>query len=205
MKLNNTTDWPDHFLRRMTAWCCRRLDLPVRYVKGARFGNSINAWGGRAYLVQHRIGARVGGDGHFPTLTRMRETSHHEPIVDRIEALVMVTAHELAHLEQWRRHTTTRRGRDGGGSESITDHAALTVLNEFRAGREVLLANWNAADEKPIKARPSVIEERAAKAEVALARWSKKLRLAQTKIRKLKARVRYYSRKQAAASSEGTP
>lgn len=60
MKLINTTDYPDYFLRRMVSWCCKEIGLPVRYVIEARFGVSRSQRGGRAYLWKRKIGVRVG-------------------------------------------------------------------------------------------------------------------------------------------------
>lgn len=50
--------------------------------------------------------------------------------------------------------------------------------------------------------RPSVREQRAAKAAAALERWQRKLKLAQTKVRQYKTRVSYY---QTVAARRGAP
>lgn len=39
MKIKNTTDWPDYFLRRLVAWCCRELQMPARNIREAVFRN----------------------------------------------------------------------------------------------------------------------------------------------------------------------
>jgi hypothetical protein len=39
MKLFNTTDFPDYFLRRMVSWCCKQLDMPVGKLFSATFRN----------------------------------------------------------------------------------------------------------------------------------------------------------------------
>jgi hypothetical protein len=65
-----------------------------------------------------------------------------------------------------------------------------------------LLAAW-AADPvarcAKVAERPSVVEQRAAKAAAALKRWQAKLKLATTKVRKYKRQVAYYAKKAARA------
>lgn len=34
MRLVNTTDFPNYFLRRMVSWCCKQLDFSVRKING---------------------------------------------------------------------------------------------------------------------------------------------------------------------------
>jgi hypothetical protein len=203
MKLTNSTSWPDTFLRRMVTWCREQIGLPARCVKAARFGATHRGFSGRAYLQSFRIGVRVGCRERFPTHFRVPgvDAADEWPRIlnDREEALVKVTAHELCHLDNYRLGDKTR-GRNGcGGSEGWTQRQAEKVLFAFRADRERLLAEWSAAAElvaADTPPRPSIVEKRAAKAAADLSRWQRKLRLAQTKVKKLKARVAYYTKRQ---------
>ena len=201
--IGNTTDWTDDFLRRMTAWCCRELEYPSTGLR-ARFGNSCRAWGGLAYLGRNRIGVRISPKPEsFPTRTHKHRGGLQETIADRIEALVKVTAHEIAHLEAYARGDRSRSRGGGGGSERNTDHRAYGVLRTFRKDRDRLLVEWGApsirfaaatAVEKG-KADPSakLIEA----TERALAVWRRKLKLATTKTKKYQRRLDYYTKKAA--------
>lgn len=90
------------------------------------------------------------------------------------------------------------RNQNRPTKEQNTDGLALLVLANFREKRESLMAEWSAeptyvaADRPP---KPSVVERRRAKAVADLSRWMRKLKLAQTKVKKLRQRVAYYERK----------
>jgi hypothetical protein len=53
MKLKNSTDFPDRFLRRMVAWCCRAMELSPSAVSGVRFGNTAGTYHGRGNRENH--------------------------------------------------------------------------------------------------------------------------------------------------------
>ncbi len=199
MRLINTIDYPDYFLRRMVSWCCKELGLPGRYVREVAFRNSRSAWGGMAYTNSRRVGVRIGAASHFPSKYRMRGTRKWFPIADRTEALVMVTAHELAHLLLRRLGNHSRRGGGLAGSEHNTDWHERKVMEAFQLCRVELLTAWNEPP-KPRAPHPklSLQERRANNAMLLLAKWQLKLKLAQTKVKKYKAQVRYYDRALAA-------
>lgn len=81
MKLTNTTDFDDKFLRRMTQWIAKRLDVPTtRRGKGwagcrltsIHFGRYNGAWRGRAWR-SGRVIVRIGSEtwtatGHIFTM-----------------------------------------------------------------------------------------------------------------------------------------
>lgn len=195
MKIHNTTTWSSEFLRRMVSWCCREVDYPSTGLC-VRFGNSRRQWGGLAYLGRNRIGVRVSQhDADFPCRTRKHFTGAQELIADRVEALVKVTAHEIAHLEAYRRRSRSRRGGGGGGSEQLTDQVAFTVLRKFRRHRGELESWWREpVAERPTKRRTTAQERRAKIAEMRLAEWARRAKLAATKVRKYKRQVAYYQR-----------
>jgi hypothetical protein len=108
-----------------------------------------------------------------------------------------------------------------GTVESDAMVAEVAGLRKFQANRAALLAEWGyvepaaAAVAEPAPAeqpqpepavaricksrRPSLTERRAAKVAADLARWQRKLKLAQTKVKKLRAKNRYYIARQSAA------
>lgn len=193
MTITNSTDWPLWFLRRMTSWCCKQLDMPGRDIKTAVFRNSRAAWGGCARYWRGAITVCVGHAGHFPTEGYRHANGHQNKIGDRVECLVWVTAHEAAHVAQ--KHTRTRQQGGGGGSEMATEWFAAPVLAKFRESKESLLAEWSAPPVAALRAPcKSLPERRAAKAQSDLARWTRRLKIAQTKVKKLRARVHYYER-----------
>ena len=208
MKIKNSTKWSNEFLRRMTAWCCRELDIPVRLIKVAVFRNSRSMWGGLARGWKRQISVCVSPlESAFPAACPTHREG--EKFVDRIECLVAVTAHEAYHIAADRHpdhQQKTRRRDDYGSSERITCNMQFKALNAFRANREALLAEWNV----PVKEAPKVSpqEQRAKEAERQLAAWKKKGKLATTKIRKYRTRVTYYNRvlgKAAVSEGESIP
>lgn len=196
----NSTPWPDHFLRRLVSWTCRELGYPRRSLKGIEFGNRTNAawsghgggWSDHGYIL-----VRVGPESRFPTNTRVhRDGFSVGRIADRVEALVMVTAHEIAHCDAVRRGNKTRRSyRSHGntvGSERYINGRAKQVLEAFREKRDELLAEW----EKPParqKAKPkSPVQKRAENAFAKEAEWERKLAQAKRLYAKWKRKADYY-------------
>jgi hypothetical protein len=135
MTITNSTDFPLPFLRRLIAYIAKELGMKQSLIRRAEFRKSRSAWGGRAYLHQARIGVRVGDKSWFPAPCRGGFT-----IQDRLDALVMVTAHEMAHHMQYHEGSRTRLRGGHGGSERHTDHLTYQVVNQFRKDKESLLA-----------------------------------------------------------------
>lgn len=213
MNFANSTHWTDPFLRRMLAWCCRHVGFKARRMTGVQFRKrSSGCYSGHAY-GSRRIVVSIGPEDNFPAKPDSRPGMQNEVIGDQVEALVAVTAHEIAHLCQYRDGRSSRLDRERKSEHDARWHE-VRALRDFRADREALLARWSAmplviespeeSDPLPVaavalpKAKPPIVERRAAKAEADLARWLRKLKLAQTKVRGYKRRVAYYSKKQAA-------
>lgn len=194
MKLTNTTDWPDHFLRRLVSYCCGQIGLPVRWMKSATFRNTkgrrtySGLGGGRS--IRATVTTR---ETAFPLPPDSRPGMDNESFADRLEALVAITAHELEHCRQSRegRMTTLANRR---GLERNTRAVEVRVLRAFRADRDRLVAEWMAPPVRVAKPKPSRAEANEARARKALADWQKKLKLAQTNVRKYRAKVRRYDR-----------
>lgn len=201
MRLRNSTDWPDHFLRRMVSWCCRQIGYPPSKVREVQFRNRTRrCYSGRAY-GSRRIVCSVGPASAFPVAPDNRPGMDGEIIADRLEALIAITAHELRHL--WQYANGKSRTLD---AERRTEHDArwheVRTLRAFRHSRELLLIDWSHEPAShQSKPKPPVQERRAAKAQADLDRWLRKLKLAQTKVRKLKRRVTYYDKAIAAHRS----
>jgi hypothetical protein len=203
VKLTNTTDFPDYFLRRLYSWCCKELEISPRYIREIAFRNSSRAWGGLAYLSQRRIGVRIGTPESFPCKTKKHRYGLQETIADQTEALIEITAHELAHHEQYIRGSKTRQSGSGGGSERMTDQQAFRVLRTFREQREQLLAVWYLPPaQRPVSVKLDRNSEKLAHYEVLLARWNKKLKTAQTKIRRYRTKIKYYQKRKVAHESD---
>lgn len=195
MKFKNSTDFSDRFLRRMLSWVCREVGYPLRRIRDVEFGNrQTAAYSGRAWYSR-RILVRVGPEPQFPK-RETRPGTNYKWLVDRTEALVVVTAHEVAHLLQYsdgrihKLNDDRRCERDARWQES-------RVLLAFRDARETLLAEWSDEPEvesKPKPAAKSKQEKNAEKADAKLREWQRKLKLAQTKVRQYKAKVKRYER-----------
>lgn len=206
MKLENSTDYPPHYLRRMVAWCCRELGMPARFCKSAtfrqrrkpRFSGHAYHWRGGGDIV-----VSLAPDSFFPWTENaewLRVAGIVRTLNDRTECLVNVTAHELRHLQAELEGERTRGdGLRIGSSERATEHDAQKVLAAFRADREALEVAWRVAP--PVKAKPSAVDQRAAKVNAALERWQRKLKLAQTKVKQYRRRATYYQRKAATGAT----
>lgn len=197
----NSTDWPDWFLRRMLSWVCKEVDCEggAGIIQSVNFRNrSRRSLSGHA-SYDGEIVVSVGPAKAFPAKSRtFRDGFTVGVLADRVEALIVVTAHEVAHVDFGRRGNKTR-GRGGwGGSERATDGRAKSVLNAFREQREALLAEWS---EAPKYARPkdkpqgSVVAKRAAHAEAMAEKWRRKLKSARTHLKKWEQKAAYYRRK----------
>lgn len=226
MKLENKTDLPDRIVRRVVSWVCGELEVPVKKIRRAKF-LKMNATGGlgRAWCRSWRILVRIGPPSAYPIPSyvypgRKSESFRMPQINDQIEAAVAITAHEITHLREY--------AKGNGCGERQTTYEERRVLLIFQQRRAELLARWGyvppAAEmaraiqtlpatapiveplpapaeptPKPVKkSNDALIDARANAAAAALKRWERKLKLARTKVRKARARVRYYERRQAA-------
>jgi hypothetical protein len=200
MKLRNSTDWPDHFLRRMASWVCRELGYPVDRLKTAQFTKASCASRGRA--CESDILVRIGSASHFPQKSLVYKGQKTPDYADREEALVGTTAHEIAHLIQFWQFLSgaqVRRNKRLEPAAVATEHA---IMATFRSQRESILAAWSAEPvQRQRKDKPSLQEQRAAKVAAALNRWQRKLKLAKTKVKQYRRNARYYESAIAAKGS----
>lgn len=209
MKLRNTTEWPDYMLRRMVSWACEQVELPLAKVKQARFGRrshgAYRGQGGYGYGILVRIGPASEypvEPHHYPGRTSDAYMSPR--MVDQIDGLVAVTAHELTHVREQLAHREIRqqrmykglpRAKRAWNSERPTMFEERRVLLLFQANREALLAEWNEAPPAPARKPKATRAERNEKnARTKLAEWERKLKLAKTKVSQYKVKVRRYDR-----------
>ena len=200
MKLKNTTDFSDAFLRRMVAWACKQVPLPFRYIKRATFRRTKNSapYSGRG--GGHGITVRIGPASAYPTREFVRHQVTNPGFADRLEALVAVTVHEIYNCRQ-----SADKAWDNGRnfSEPAAVQAEKVALAEFRANRETLVRAWMEPVAESVRPVIPIAEKRQAKTLADLERWQRKLKLAKTKVRKLTIRARYYERKAACRKAEG--
>ena len=200
MKLKNTTTLSDSFLRRMTGWVRAEVGLPAAKLRQANFTKTLRYFRGRAWS-SGRILVRIKVDqiGGYPVNWTHRGVELNIP--DAVASLVYVTAHEVCHLLNWHVPGQDRELREHRDLEPHCVRIGKSVMTKFLTDREALLATWNEpGKEREGKSTVSVSEKRAAKVQADLDRWLRKLKLAQTKVKKLKLKVGYYERKQAAES-----
>lgn len=150
MKLINSTDWPNHFLRRMISWCCQQIGLRNRLVWKAQFRNrKTRGYSGHAWWPSMRICVSIGPESFFPRHISGYRGGLPFTYETRLECLVAVTAHELVHLRQYSLHQ-----HKGPGREAECEDLSQMVTKRFREQQTELLATWNV---KPIE-KPAVIE-----------------------------------------------
>jgi hypothetical protein len=125
MKLENTTDFPDRFLRRAVLWVCKELEVKQSRVRLIRFGNRRLGWSGRTWRMGGRVHIRIGQ--YNGTLKRR---SWRERTSDVVSAL----AHELWHVK-----SDTRRGRDEEANARAADR---WVRKRFDAQADQLFQKW---------------------------------------------------------------
>ena len=171
----------------MVSWCCKQLGLPVKKVHQITFRKRhTSSRSGYCYYARGVIVVSIN-----PTAS--------------IETLVDVTAHELAHRMLYLAGDRSRQSRRyghsrGGGSEHNTQWHANQVLAAFGEKNVSLLQEWNKEPART-KAKPiSLADKKLQAVQDGLVRWQRKLKLAQTKIKKLKRKMSYYERRKAATS-----
>jgi len=204
MNLINSTDYSDQFLRKMLKWVCKQLveSLPGNlkpdlfgHLNQVQLTNFSGTSRGRAW--PYRIFVRIGAENKFPADEWLYHNSKVEARPDRICGLIGTVAHELSHVLDYTNHKdTNRRYRENRAVWNSND-----IVKKFLADREALLEYWSRERKTVQKPVLSLQDQRFSKIQTSLDRWQRKMKLAQTKIRKLKARARYYEVRQAALKS----
>lgn len=221
MNIKNTTEYPDYFLSRMLTWVCRELELPRAKLTEASFCNRNDGLtSGRAWYPDCRIHVSLGVVRWFkdppqdPEI-QVREVrddwgKHSVPIwpshlrTRQVDDLVRVTAHECFHVYAYVNDIRTRRiakHHRPGSSEPQTRWHERQVLRAFQAQREELLARWMRKPSRRAQApKPPAEELERERVADHLKRWERKLKLAQTKVRRYRRELKRAERQVQAAS-----
>jgi hypothetical protein len=127
MKIYNTTDFTDWFLRRMVAWIChhKSIKYSTRKIHTARFHNSQSSYSGWAYRSERVFWARIGWPELYPVYQ------------DRVHDLVAVTAHEIGHLTQ------DKEVFDSKYCERDAEQRAIEVVRDFDEQGAELIEQWD--------------------------------------------------------------
>lgn len=199
MKLTNTTDFPDYMVRRMVSWVCRELGMPAKAIRVATFGNARNFWQGWANCRHGIIWVRVTNrpTSKWPHEYKARYGLPGFTVTDRLEAYVLLTAHECEHIHQERRGAGQTREENSVRIERLCDIAMARVLEAFKAKRAELETEWRAepARRAAMSAPMSIVERRAAHAAAMLAKWEAEEAKAHKLAAKWRRSVRYYEKK----------
>lgn len=194
MKLKNHTRLPDYFLRRIISWCCKEIGYSTRRIDIAEIRNRKN---------DGRLSGHAQGSRKFCiSIPRNFQTDEPENVLPSdlaLESLVRVIAHEVFHL--WAHHEGIRSRRNRktrGSSERQTIRHEIMVLEAYRKCRLELLDKWSVRPKRKSRARTnppkSKVESRAKNARKKLSEWQRKHKLAQTKLKFWRKKVKYYDR-----------
>jgi hypothetical protein len=156
MEIVNSIGWRTPWLRRVVAYCCRELGYPPPLVRKATFRRAHGArWRGWADLGCREVRIKINPANRYPLDAGRHRGLASMQVLDAVEALVLVTAHEVAHLERWERFAKDwkRRGKRDTFLERDTESLARGVLASFRADRGRLLPAWGISGQGPIPPR----------------------------------------------------
>lgn len=216
LTIKNTSRIPDEVVRalldvaREVVWDSSRLDVGIAIKNRTR-----GPWSGHAY--RNRIVASVGPDSAFPITAKYPglSTAPEYTVNDATEAVCALLAHELTHVRQ------LRAGRRA--SEIECEHACIHALERLRTkDRPGVDAAWAAAkarlateaavaeaakapEAKAARRAESTNKRREARLAKLLesqAKWTRKLKLAQTKLRGVKRKLAAADRRAAARPSK---
>ena len=181
MELKNTSCLPDHFVRAMIRWCCKQVGYSYSDLREVRF---VERWTRRimgvAFLRSRRIIINVSLIDEA-LLSEWRSA----------RGLVETVAHEIAHLYVYWEY--------GSVSESEVEAQGKLIAADFEADADALLAAWSKEPaRRETKPQPTAAEKREQGNRELLTKWESKLKAAQNKVKKYRAKVRYYDRKRAA-------
>jgi hypothetical protein len=206
MKIVNSTSFPDYFLRRLVSYCCKDHGLKVREIRTATFRNrSDSSYSGHAWWGSREICVSVRKSAHDTPMSRIMGPRLDDPDwamkwdEERIDHLVKVTAHEVAHIMLHVTGSKTRQSRrygtvSSGGSEHETNRHEKYVFDSFNKDRYALLKSWMKPSTRVKADKVGVRERRAVHASKKLAEWERKMKRAETASKKWRAKVRYYER-----------
>jgi hypothetical protein len=204
--LVNRSGWPDWFARPVIRWVANlagikqphtlvlvgtsdRLHLAGRYYSGRRY-------------VRVRIHRRWQPKGGFPFTTtywRYRWAMKY-PLINRLEGFVDIVAHECFHATGGH---PSRFGSDRAAMEMACETFSKETVERFRREWPTVLRPRVVAElrrERGRSRRPSAEQARQAKVDAINAKlnvWTRRAKLANTKLAKLNRQLRAYERRAA--------
>lgn len=195
MRFRSTLKEPysEKALRRMMSWVAKQLGYPLKELRRVDFCYTSQYWSGRWYQTQRRMSVRLGKHEH----TKPRERTRFgitTTVADAWETLILVTAHELAHAEDY---------RSGKTNERSAEAQSARVLRTFQEQRAELVPAWLEAPRaaKPAKEKPTLRERRAQQACRNLERWERRAKAAANRVKAWRKKVSYYERVAAVADA----
>jgi hypothetical protein len=197
MKLTNTSVYPTPALEVLLHFVLRSEQHEVRYLKTIKVTKCTTA-AYRGRCNGQRILLRIGAPDKFsvPIHNQYRKRSPAYDVNDWKEGFVALFAHEAEHA----RHFAHRMGVD----EIACEHAAVRGLTALRDQREFIDARIKMAvencrraeQEHEIKlAQAKSPEARLNKLNVKITTWTKKLKTAETYLKKYQKQLRRLEKK----------
>lgn len=200
----NSTGIPNPQLMAMARWVRIELGLKANQVRNLEFKNARTTGTGSAYRWSRTIVVRTAK-------SNVKDLFHRYPITwgwahgaknlgsitlqDRWEALVHLTAHEMAHILMWDEVNTRK--------ESRVERLAREVLYTFSMDKPSLIKEWVNVQVPVPSEKPSVVERRASHAREKLAEWEKKYQTSKRQRKKWADKVKYYNNQAVAAAKKG--
>ncbi len=213
VKVINKSDRPDEILIPLAEYAAaffpHRTGTVEVVFKTARSGYPRGRCYGRrtCYIWIERLGAtQMKYPATFDQMHYFRHANHEavKPLTAAgwKEYCLNVIAHEMEHTTKGNR--LMRRSRQeihawNRGVQVVEASRTLEAQSVLRKrGEEIVAAGLAKIEKREAKKTP---ESKRAHLEGLMMKWFKKAKLAQTKIRKLKTRIRYYEKKESLAAS----
>lgn len=202
MHITNTSRYSNSEVRYLIGFALQSVGRKeVGRVREVRVTDKAHrVFGGRAWNCGDII-VRVGAPEKFPFRRTWKGWPNYE-MRDWQEGMVGIAAHEFNHLSQYERQR--RSFRRVSRSEMECEQAAKHAVEEFRGNVDRHVAcmeqRKNRAAERSVKTKERKLvarspERKLANLEAALKRWQRKEKLAKTKIRGIRRKMKYYQRK----------
>jgi hypothetical protein len=205
MKITNRTKYPTRALRRMVSWICKQLPFPVSQITELEVGNHSQGNSGTVDPVGYKRTGRLN-DRRRNYLLKL--WLKEEPAFTRnaVYTAVFYLAHAEYHNE-----------KSNWTSSAYCQREADRIADRWQAQKQELWTEWSKPDLRETAAPiavgdvldPSVLlremqsngrpkkskkQVNAERAQAHLANWERKLKMAQTKVRKYRRQVRRYVR-----------
>lgn len=206
VRVENRSEWPDWLVRWVVRRACSDAGVKVyrwTQVRRSRPRFSGEGWGARGRGGCNRRGVKTArawqrlADRRTPGCVEWIPMS---PVAD----LAFLIRHEVAHARGAEGDIGAREFRRGGlhDMEDACNEAAGRFVRALAADWPAVLAEWRAiARRERERARPAVVDRTQAtrdKHAASLDAWQRKLKLAQTKVRKYRALMNAADRRLAA-------